>query len=156
MASPTFKALGYRGWARMRTHPFCVRGQDAHPDSMRSAEPVRRRRVMDVVLVEQCDQGVDVEQRPHGSDSHLLAKLVDQLVGDDGSPSRNGVEAMRLQYALRPVGGHGKRAPMRPRRSVSVKPSGARPGSAGRARQYGGGAEESCGGTSADMIREVR
>ena len=37
MASPTPKALGYRGWERMRTHPFCVRGQETHPDSMRSA-----------------------------------------------------------------------------------------------------------------------
>ena len=65
---------------------------------------------MDVVLVKQCDQDVDVEQRPHGSDPRSLAKLVDQFVGDDGSPGRNGIEAMYVQYASRPVGGRGMRA----------------------------------------------
>ena len=59
-----------------------------------SREPVGNRRMMGVILVEQGAQDVDVQQGPQESDSQLFAKLVNELVGDDGAARRNGPEAV--------------------------------------------------------------
>ena len=53
--------------------------------------------MMGVILVEQGDQDVDVQQGPQESDSQLFAKLVNELVGDDGPARRNGLKPYRAR-----------------------------------------------------------
>lgn len=65
--------------------------------------------MMSVIFVKQGDQGVDVEQRSHESDTKLFAKLVDERVRDDGTTRGNRPEAVEI--ALRPA----RRRRIRPR-----------------------------------------